>query len=83
MYVLRGRHFIYRRDEYENCSEELPDSLLRVCGGLGLPVHSARQWGKWRPTVDANVTPSEQFDLSDPAFSALVWRTASAQSAAA
>lgn len=32
--------------------------------------------------MDLNVTPFEQFDLSDLVFSALVWQVALAQSAA-
>lgn len=45
-----------------------------------IPVNSARQQGKPRSTVD--MTPFEQFDLSDPVFSALEWRVALAQSGA-
>lgn len=45
------------------------------------PVKSARQQGKRRSTVD--LTPFEQFDLSDLVFSALEWRVALAQSGAA
>lgn len=54
------------------------------CVGLVMdrvPVNSARQQGKLRSTVD--MTPFEQFDLSDLVFSALEWRVALAQSGAA
>lgn len=59
-------------------------SHLMCTVGLAMdrvPVNSARQQGKLRSTVD--MTPFEQFDLSDLVFSALEWRAALAQSGAA
>lgn len=45
--------------------------MLCAAGGLGLPVNSAWQQGKWRSTVDVNARPFEQFDPSDLSRSAL------------
>ena len=71
-----------RRSDFLNYS--LEDHHVRwQWWWIGLPVNFARQQGKWKPTVDGNVTPFEPFDLSDLVFNALEWRAALAQSAAA